>query len=78
MNNINRQSRFLGMGKWHDRGNVTLEEAAIEHYRNSIVVPESGSAIEVRDAAEPDQIWVLTVTPKVTYEVEGLRGGDNG
>jgi hypothetical protein len=79
MSSMNRQSRYFGHEDWHDRGNVTLEQAAVDHYKEAIPSVHAALievAIEVRDANNPDQVWVLKVTPKVTYEVSGLRGGD--
>jgi hypothetical protein len=77
MSSMNRQSRWIGQERWTDRGNVTLEQAAIAHYKEAALnIP--AASIQVRDQGDPSAVWVLTVTPQVTYEVSGLRGGDNG
>jgi len=83
---LNRQARIVGDGAdgaWEDYGDVSLNEAAIAE---AIAWFSCGAKVgvtdfrpvqvEVRDEANPDITWKLTVEREVSYRVRGLRGGE--
>ena len=78
---MNRQARILGLGdKWNDYGAVSLSKAAIAEatvYFAGINGVDRGTVkVEIRDAANPDKQWLVTVEREISYRVRGLRGGE--
>ena len=72
---LNRQARFNVLSPWQDFGNVTLEDAAVALVERANLVADKVS-VQIRDAAEPETIWTVTVEAYRAFKVSGLRGGD--
>lgn len=75
MSGLNRQARQNGITAWHNFGNVTLEQAAVA-MTEKLGRGVDKVTVQVRDEAEPDTIWTVTVESCRAWKVTGLRGGD--
>jgi hypothetical protein len=75
---MNRQARIAGSSVWFDYGNVGLIEAAKIHAEQydfkTPPIPDRLKKVEVRDADEPDAIYVCNMRRVTTYVCENPRG----
>jgi hypothetical protein len=77
---MNRQARIVTdpPAPWVSHGAVSLKnaaatEAAFWDGRGGVGTPIK---IEIRDEANPDKTWIVTVEREISYRVYGLRGGE--
>jgi hypothetical protein len=80
---LNCQTRLLPIGSaqqmpWNDRGNCTLEQAAIAEAKMYLGSQHSSVSVQVRHSDTPEIVYPpLTVVRYDSFRVEGLRGGDH-
>lgn len=80
---VNCQSRLvfadpIKQAPWHNRGNCTLEQAAIAEAAGVLCRDRKTVVVEVRHSDKPEMIYPpLVVVLREEYEVRGLRGGDH-